>query len=125
MRTTTRIVPRLIVVLAGAALLGSGCDNGSDPCSDFQADYEALVAGGMACSIAADCQVLQVDCQMMDRCVEYANLSLTAADLDTLTNAWQEQGCGGPGGHSCCDAGDPPAEAACIEGQCVPETGTE
>ncbi|MFH1532988.1 MAG: hypothetical protein ABIK09_19865 [Pseudomonadota bacterium] len=115
---------RLLGTLVITAFFGVGCDDG-DPCGGYEADYEALVAGAKTCSVATDCQVLQVDCQMRDRCVEYTDLSLTAADLDSLTDAWQELECGGAGGHSCCDAGAPPAEAACIEGSCVPEPEEE
>lgn len=96
-----------------------GCDDG-DACGDYESDYEALVAGAKACSSDADCQILQVNCQMVDRCTEYVNLSVGVEDLDSLTHAWKDQGCGGPGGHSCCDGADPPPAAVCVAGQCEP-----
>jgi len=124
MKTNNQILLRLLGALLVAALLGVGCDDG-DPCGGYEADYEALVAGAQACSVAADCQVLQVDCQMMDRCSEYVNLSLTAADLDRLTDAWKEMECGGAGGHSCCDGADLPSAVVCLDGQCAMDPDSE
>jgi hypothetical protein len=99
--------------------LAVGCDDG-DPCGGYKADYEALVAGAKACSADEDCQILQVRCEMVGNCGEHVNHSLEAAELNSLTTAWMDDGCQGGAGISCCDGGVPPAEAMCVEGQCGP-----
>ena len=118
MKTCSQLLLRPLYALVIAALLGVGCDDG-DPCGGYKADYKALVAGAKACSLDADCQVLHVNCGMMDRQAEYVNLTLDLADLDSLTHSWGEQGCGGWVGHMFCDGLAPP-EAMCVEGECSP-----
>ena len=111
--------PIWVLLVVSSLLVAVGCDDGG-VCKGYESDYEALVAGAKACSSDEDCQVLGVNCMMMDRCTEYVNLTLGIPDLDSLTHAWYERGCGGKEGHSCCDGGDPPPEAACVDGQCGP-----
>jgi hypothetical protein len=104
-------------------LLGAQCSDRPCPgsCGSYVDEYEALVAGAKACAVDADCQLLSVDCQMLNRCDEYVNLSLTAGELDARTDAWLEASCNDDSFHSCCDAGIPPRDAVCLDGICAPE----
>lgn len=107
-----------VLVLVCWSLLAIHCDDGG-ACKGYESDYEALVAGAKSCSLDADCQVLHVNCGMMYRQAEYVNLTLDLEDLDSLTFAWGDQGCGGWVGHMFCDGLAPP-EAVCVQGQCGP-----
>lgn len=104
-------------------LLGVRCGDVPCPtgCAGIVDAYDALVAGAKACEADSDCQLFTVDCQMRNRCVEYVNLSLTAEDLDAVTEDWLELNCNDSSFHSCCDGASPPRDPVCLDGVCAPE----